>query len=84
MGHLSRVGMFDCMFLEREYEFRARHSRPRIVDCGSNASLSPLWFKRQYPESRILAFELSSCPARPFAPRRFCCVMAYACRKSAC
>lgn len=55
--HLSLVGMFDCMFLEREYEFRARHGRPRIVDCGSNVGLSLLWFKRQYPESRILAFE---------------------------
>lgn len=33
-------------------------NRPRIIDCGSNVGLSLLWFKRQYPESRILAFEL--------------------------
>jgi len=55
--HLSLVGMFECMFLEREYEFRATTDRPRIIDCGSNVGLSLLSFKRRYPRSRIVELE---------------------------
>jgi FkbM family methyltransferase len=55
--HLSLVGMFECMFLEREYDFQTVQERPFILDCGSNVGLSLLSFKRQYPHSRILAFE---------------------------
>jgi len=48
---------FEIVFLLREYRFTPQTPRPRIVDCGSNIGLSLLFFKREYPESTILAFE---------------------------
>jgi len=47
----------EIIFLAREYHFEPRNSRPRILDCGSNIGLSLLFFKREFPESRIDAFE---------------------------
>lgn len=45
------------IFTEQIYEFRSRRPRPRIIDGGANIGLSVLYFKRLYPESRIIAFE---------------------------
>jgi len=48
---------FQIIFLGREYRFNPQTPRPRIVDCGSNIGLSILFFKREFPESIVLAFE---------------------------
>lgn len=48
---------FEIVFLSREYHFKPETLRPRIVDCGSNIGLSVLFFKREFPDSQILAFE---------------------------
>jgi FkbM family methyltransferase len=48
---------FEIIFLERDYRFRPATPRPRILDCGSNIGLSLLYFKREFPECVIRAFE---------------------------
>jgi len=55
--YYEMISTFEIIFLTREYAFSPRSSSPRIVDCGSNIGLSLLFFKREYPESTILAFE---------------------------
>jgi FkbM family methyltransferase len=40
-----------------EYAFAAGTSAPTILDCGSHIGLSVAWFKRQFPQARITAFE---------------------------
>jgi len=43
---------------EREvYRFKAETSQPYIIDAGANIGLSILYFKRLYPDAKILAFE---------------------------
>jgi FkbM family methyltransferase len=40
-----------------EYAFASETSAPTILDCGSHVGLSIAWFKRQFPQARIVAFE---------------------------
>ena len=39
------------------YEFSPGNKNPLIIDCGSNMGLSILFFSKEYPNSRIIAFE---------------------------
>jgi FkbM family methyltransferase len=48
---------FEILFLARDYRFTPKMPRPRILDCGSNIGLSVFWFKREFPECTITAFE---------------------------
>ncbi len=44
--------------LEKEiYRFETKEKYPIIIDCGSNIGISLIYFKRLYPESKIIAFE---------------------------
>src|SRR5262245_51034555 len=45
------------IFIKKLYEFDAKTSSPRILDCGGNIGMSVLYFKRRYPDSRIVVFE---------------------------
>ena len=45
------------IFDEELYAFDAGKCDPVILDCGANIGLSILYFKRCYPQARILAFE---------------------------
>jgi FkbM family methyltransferase len=45
------------IFVFGEYYFKATHRDPLIIDCGSNIGISILYFKRLYPEARIIGFE---------------------------
>ncbi len=45
------------IFFEKQYLFQTTNTSPIIIDCGSNIGLSIIFFKRQYPESKIVAFE---------------------------
>jgi len=51
------MGTFETVFLARDYRFQPTTRRPRILDCGSNIGLSLVYFKREYPEATIVAFE---------------------------
>lgn len=50
---------FREIFVEEIYAFDAQTASPRIVDGGANVGLSILFFKKLYPESRIIGFEPS-------------------------
>jgi FkbM family methyltransferase len=45
------------IFEEEVYKFKTDTLRPLIIDCGSNIGLSIIYFKRLFPESRVIAFE---------------------------
>ncbi len=45
------------LFVDAVYNFKAASETPYIIDCGSNIGLSVLYFKMQYPQCRIKAFE---------------------------
>jgi FkbM family methyltransferase len=45
------------IFVERSLAFDAAVPNPRILDCGANVGLSALFYKRQYPQARITAYE---------------------------
>jgi FkbM family methyltransferase len=45
------------LFLDETYRFNSDKKSPLIIDCGANIGLSIIYFKRLYPESRIIAFE---------------------------
>jgi FkbM family methyltransferase len=48
---------YQEIFEEECYSFNASSSYPFIIDCGSNIGLSIIYFKRQYPNARIIGFE---------------------------
>jgi FkbM family methyltransferase len=49
--------LFREVFVNADYYFKSDNARPTIVDCGSNIGISILFFKRLYPQSKIIAFE---------------------------
>lgn len=51
------VGLLNEIFIQRVYDFKTDSPAPFIVDCGSNIGLSVLFFKRYYPDARVLCFE---------------------------
>jgi len=48
---------FHEMFVERGLEFQTTNPSPRILDCGANIGVASLFFKRQYPNARVTAYE---------------------------
>ncbi len=60
--HLDTRAFADTkkeIFDEKEYKFKSEvvSEEPFIIDCGSNIGLSILYFKSEYPKSRVLGFE---------------------------
>lgn len=53
----SVVYQFKDIFVDQIYRFDAGTPAPRILDCGANVGLSCLYFKRLYPQAKIVAFE---------------------------
>lgn len=49
--------IFTSIFLKKEYNFKTNSTTPFILDCGAHIGLSVLGFKKQYPYSKIIAFE---------------------------
>jgi len=45
------------IFEQDIYKFQALNDTPLIIDCGSNIGLSLLFFSKQYPKAKIIAFE---------------------------
>jgi FkbM family methyltransferase len=48
---------YDEIFKTRVYDFRAKTDAPTIIDAGANIGLSVIFFKKLYPNCRIIAFE---------------------------
>jgi FkbM family methyltransferase len=49
--------LFREIFADGSYFFHADNDRPFILDCGSNIGMSVLFFKKIYPNARIVGFE---------------------------
>lgn len=45
------------LFQEEVYRFETNNSQPFIIDAGANIGISVLYFKRMFPNSRVLAYE---------------------------
>lgn len=54
---LSFIFQFKHIFVNGMYRFQTSSSAPVIYDCGANVGLSCLYFKKQFPNARIKAFE---------------------------
>lgn len=54
---LSFIWQFKEIFVEEFYRFETDSNAPVIFDCGANVGTSCAYFKKKYPQSKILAFE---------------------------
>ncbi|MCS6820785.1 MAG: FkbM family methyltransferase [Microscillaceae bacterium] len=53
----SFLWQYEEIFVKQFYRFQTGNPRPIIIDCGANIGLSILYFKKNYPNSQIIAFE---------------------------
>lgn len=53
----SFLYMYEEIFEEEIYKFKSQNTKLKIIDCGANIGLSVIYFKKLYPESKIIAFE---------------------------
>jgi len=53
----SFLFMYNEIFKERVYDFRTSKPAPLIIDGGANIGMSCIFFKIQFPNARIIAFE---------------------------
>src|SRR5436190_6322828 len=49
--------LFNEVFISNDYYFKSSPRQPVIIDCGANIGMSVLYFKKLYPQSKIIAFE---------------------------
>lgn len=57
MDSMSFLWQFHDIFFKGSYFFKTNESEPVIIDCGSNIGMSVIFFKREFPNSKIVAFE---------------------------
>jgi FkbM family methyltransferase len=50
-------GQYWEIYLKRHYGFKTTEAAPSIIDAGANVGMSVIWFKQNYPASRITAYE---------------------------
>jgi len=53
----SFIHTVEGIFVEELYKFSPKTESPLIIDCGSNIGLSIIYFKKLFPNSRIIGFE---------------------------
>ena len=53
----SFLFQYNEIFNSQIYKFEAKNSKPYIVDCGANIGLRIIYFKRLYPNAKIIGFE---------------------------
>ena len=51
------IFLFEEIFFRNIYYFEAETDNPFICDCGANVGISVLYYKKLYPNCKILAFE---------------------------
>ena len=57
VDNASFLKMTKELFVKEIYNFSAKNKSPYIIDCGANIGLSVIYFKKIYPESKIIALE---------------------------
>lgn len=53
----SFLSMYHEIFEREIYAFDSKRACPTIIDCGANIGLASIYFKKKYPDSKIIAFE---------------------------
>jgi FkbM family methyltransferase len=53
----SFIGQYTDIFEKQSYKFNTVNEQPIIIDCGANVGVSILYYIRQYPNAKIIAFE---------------------------
>lgn len=53
----SFLDQFKTIFVDEIYKFETEKKAPLIFDCGANIGISALYFKRNFPDCKITAFE---------------------------
>lgn len=53
----SFVYQFKEIFFDEIYKFKALNDRPLIIDCGANVGTSIIYFKKIYPNSKVIGYE---------------------------
>lgn len=53
----SFLHLYEEIFRERAFDTEFKNKSPLIYCCGANIGLEIFFFKKQYPECRIVAFE---------------------------
>ena len=53
----SFLFMYEEIFDKEIYKFKSDTNSPFIIDCGSNIGLSVIYFKKLFPQAKILTFE---------------------------
>ncbi|RMD99204.1 MAG: FkbM family methyltransferase, partial [Deltaproteobacteria bacterium] len=53
----SFLSAYEEIFLHEIYGFAPSRRAPRIIDCGANIGLAVLYWKRRWPDARVIAFE---------------------------
>tara|TARA_B100001057_G_C22868977_1_gene957873 strand:+ start:4893 stop:5696 length:804 start_codon:yes stop_codon:yes gene_type:complete len=53
----SFVWQFKDIFVDQIYKLKFDDCNPLIFDCGANIGTSCIYFKKEYPNSKIIAFE---------------------------
>lgn len=48
---------YQELFVQNIYKFNTQNTEPLIIDCGANMGLSLLYFSKEFPNSKIIAFE---------------------------
>jgi FkbM family methyltransferase len=56
-GYANLLFLFEEIFADKGYYFKARCQGPLILDVGSNIGMALLYFKWLYTDARVLAFE---------------------------
>lgn len=54
---LAFYDTYEEIFKKNIYEFKTANLSPTILDCGANMGVSVLYFSKQFPNAKILAFE---------------------------
>jgi len=49
--------LINEIFTSNEYYFKPSYKQPFIIDCGAHIGMSVLYFKKMFPDSKIMAFE---------------------------
>ncbi len=50
-------GQFSEIFVDRHYAFRSSVTEPVVIDAGGNIGLSAIWFRQEYPMSKLTVYE---------------------------
>ncbi len=53
----SYLAAYEEIFAKENYLFRSVKDSPFIIDCGANIGLSVIYFKKLFPDCRIVTFE---------------------------